>query len=167
MGICCSFEDSGYSDPGPIFRPWWDLDPEEHRLHVEAGEYGYNNGGVMFELVASPNEKRAHYLQSKRHFNRWLWNWTLVYPVTLGVPTIGSRCFGGFWDHSYLILTDSWSPQLTGGSTPWPPLPSLQKILALTASIWNCRPWNELSLFYLSIVNKSLIKKQSYLIIGW
>jgi hypothetical protein len=70
MGICCSFEDSGYSDPGPTFRPCWDLDPEEHRLHVEAGEYGYNNGGVMFELVASAKEKRVHYLQSKRHFNR-------------------------------------------------------------------------------------------------
>jgi hypothetical protein len=36
--------------------------------------------------------------------------------------------FCGFWDHSILTslnLADLWSPHLTGGSAPWPPLTSV------------------------------------------
>jgi hypothetical protein len=72
MGICCSFEDSGYSDPGPIFRPSGDLDPEELRFLMEAIEYFGQFGHDRWLVNSSPKRRRAHYIKTKRHLNRYL-----------------------------------------------------------------------------------------------
>jgi hypothetical protein len=70
MGICCSFEDD--KGPGRIYRPRADLDPEEHRFEMEAIEYFGQFGHDQWLANKSPERRRAHYIETKRHLNRYL-----------------------------------------------------------------------------------------------